>query len=318
MKKIKAVSLFSGGLDSLLATKLIEEQNIEVVLINFTSEFLKPAINPFKKLKIVYINITKDQLKIIKHPKFGYGSGINPCIDCKILMLKKAKAYMKKIKADFLFTGEVLGERPMTQHKRTLMLMEKKVGLKNKILRPLSAKLLPITEAEKKDFIDRNKLLSIQGRSRKIQLELAKKYNLKDFPTPAGGCILTDASFAKKMLDLIKNNKIINNKDIQLLSIGRHFRYKKSKIIVGRNLEENKKLLKLKDKNDIYLEVHSYAGPITILQNPNKESIKIAAELTARYSDSPDSTLVKYGKSKLNCSIKVKKAKEDEINKIRV
>ena len=296
---VKAICLFSGGLDSLLAVKLLQEQSIEIILLHLTSVFEKTITNPFKNLKIITKDITKEQLKLIKNPKYGYGSAINPCIDCKILMFKIANKYMKKLKASFVFTGEVLGERPMTQNKGAMLLIQKKSGLKSKLLRPLSAKLLEETEPEKKGYVDRNKLLSIYGRSRKIQLELAKRYKLKEFPTPAGGCLLTDIPLSKKLKDLIKHKKSITYKDLELLKIGRHFRLNKSKIIVGRKEEENKKLLKLKDKADYTFEVADCVGPITILQGEKtKKAVELAAALTAEYSDA------KGEKIMVNCNKK--------------
>jgi len=199
---IKALGLFSGGLDSIIAAKLIQEQGIEVELVNFYTPFFpsKNAIRMAEQIKIPLkeIDVTKDYLKMLRKPKHGYGSEMNPCIDCKIFMFKKAKAYAKKIGAKFVFTGEVLGERPMSQNRNALELIEKETGLKGKLLRPLSAKLLPTTEAEKK-WIDRNRLLSINGRKRETQLELAKRFGIEGYPTPAGGCLLTDKEFAKKI-----------------------------------------------------------------------------------------------------------------------
>ena len=317
---MKAVALFSGGLDSLLAIKLIQNQNIQVKAINFTTPFFtnKKAIEQARlnNIDLISIDITKDYLKMLKKPKHGYGKNLNPCIDCKIFMLKQAKKYAKKINANFIFTGEVLGERPMSQNKPTLFVIEKESGLKNKLLRPLSAKLLPITIIEKNKLVNRNVLLNIQGRSRKPQLELVKKYNIKNFETPAGGCLLTDSQFTKKLKDLIKHKKSINNNDLEILKIGRHFRYKTSKIIVGRNYNENQILLQLKNKNDFIFEVLDEPSPITILQGKiNKNSIKIAASLTARYSDSKkDFIPVRYN----NKIINVNKIDENLLNNLRI
>ena len=196
--KVKAIALLSGGLDSILTIKLLQQQGVEVIAVNFSSSFFskKNAEAAAKQLKVKLINIDLSQgknfreyLNVINNPRHGYGSAINPCIDCHIFMLKKAKALMPKLKAKFIATGEVLGERPMSQHAGALKLIEKESRLQGKLLRPLSAQLLPETEAEEQKLVDRNKFLDIQGRSRQRQLELAKKYNLK-FPTPGGGCIL--------------------------------------------------------------------------------------------------------------------------------
>ena len=188
---VKAIGLFSGGLDSILAAKLIQDQRINVKLINFYTPFFpsKNAVKMAKQLnlKVKEIDITKDYLKMLRKPKHGYGSEMNPCMDCKIFMLKKAKKYAKRIKAKFIFTGEVIGERPMSQNKKALELIEREAGLKGKLLRPLSAKLLPVTEAEKK-WVNRNKLLDVSGRRREKQMKLAKKFKIKQYPSPSGPC----------------------------------------------------------------------------------------------------------------------------------
>jgi len=235
-------------------------------------------------------------------------------------MLKKAKQLAKKIGADFIVTGEVLGERPMSQNKKALELIERKSGLKGKLLRPLSAKLLSETEAEKKKWVERSKLLTISGRGRKPQLALAKKFNLRNFPMPAGGCILCEKGFVVKLRDLFKHKKRIRPKDVEFLKLGRHFRFKNNKIIVGRNERENKKLLEMKQKTDYIFEVPNYGSPITILQGPKKrEAIESAAKLTANYSDSKErKILVKYGKEKLVKPVIVSPIKRDEIDNLRV
>lgn len=325
---MKALALLSGGLDSMLAVKLILNQGIDIVALNFTSPFClcsKNKCNAYEAAKQLGIPLKvmekgKEYLKIIRKPKFGYGSGMNPCIDCRIFILKKAKKYAKEIGAKFIFTGEVLDERPMSQHLRALKLIEKEAGLKGKVLRPLSAKLLPETEAERKGWVDRNKLLDIRGRSRKPQIELVKKFGIKEYPCPSGGCLLTYKEFANKVRDLFKHKKKIDLKDIELLKVGRHFRFNESKIIVGRNKEENEKLLILKNKNDYVFEVQNFPSPITILQGKKtKETIRIAAELTARYSDAQGENIsVKYGKIKPEKEIVVKKMSNEEVNKLRI
>jgi len=323
---MKALALLSGGLDSTLAVKLILDQGIDVVGINFTSPFhisgKDEAIKIAKKFKIPLktVNLGKNYLRVIRNPKHGYGKHMNPCIDCRIFMLKKAKKYAKEIGASFIFTGEVLGERPMTQNRENLDLIEKESGLKGKLLRPLSAKLLPKIKAEKKGWVDREKLLDIRGRSRKRQIELAKKYKIKEYPSPTGGCLLTYKEFADKVRDLFKHKKKVSIKDINLLKIGRHFRFKKNKIIVGRNEKENKQLLRMKEKNDYYFEVPSCGSPITILQgSKTKETIKKAAELTAHYSDAKEKKiLVKYGKEKLIKSLSVVSISNNEMKKLRI
>lgn len=322
---MKALALLSGGLDSILAIKLIQEQGIKVIALSFTSPFFgnKELLTKVaKKLKIPLkiIKLDKEYLRIVRHPKHGYGKNINPCIDCKIFMLKKAKQYAKSIKAKFIFTGEVAGQRPMSQQPKTLRLIEKQAGLKGKLLRPLSAGLLPETEPEKKGWVDRNKLLAIQGRTRRLQLELAKKYKIKTYSSPGGGCLLTYREYAGKLRDLFKYKKRTNETNILLLKIGRHFRFGKSKIMVGKDEQDNKQLLKLKQKTDLAFEVHDVGSPITILQGEKtKKAIEIAARLTARYSDAKrNKVVVKYGKEKLNKEIAVKQIKDKEIKGLRI
>ena len=248
MNKKKAVALLSGGLDSILAIRIIMEQGIECIGIYFSSPFwsdLKKEENLIKKIskennfKLLIVPVEDDYIEMIKKPKYGWGKGLNPCIDCKIYMLKKAKNIMEELDASFIITGEVLGQRPMSQHRNALNSIEKQSELKGKILRPLSAKNLEPTDVEKDGTVDRAKLFDITGRTRKKQLELIKIFKINEYSSPAGGCLLTDKIFSKKLQDLFDNDKNIKMNDIILLKYGRHFRYNGNKIIVGRNQEEN-------------------------------------------------------------------------------
>ncbi len=319
---MKALGMFSGGLDSLLACKLLMEQGIKVEGIIFKSPFFgsEKAEKGAKQLriKLKVVELGRGYVRMVRKPKFGYGGGMNPCVDCKIFMLKEAKKYAKKTGMKFIFTGEVLDQRPMSQKYKDLMMIAKEAGLERKLLRPLSAKLLPETEAEKKGWVERNKLLGIRGRSRKEQMELARKFKLK-YPSPAGGCLLCEKEFAVKLKDLFEHKKRVSAGEASLLKLGRHFRFGENKIIVGRNEEENKELLKLKRKSDYYFEVPGVGSPITVLQGKGKEVIKLAASLTARYSDSEEETvLVKYGKERLNNKINIKQLSEKEIGELRI
>ncbi len=337
-KKVRAIVLFSGGLDSILAAKLLQEQKIEVIGLNFFSPFFseKNAVESAKQLKIelIKIDLSKEQFheytKLLRNPKHGYGSAMNPCIDCHLFMIKKAGELLKKFKADFVATGEVLDERPMSQNLHAIHLIERESGLQGKLLRPLSAKLLPETDVEQQGLVDRNKLLDIHGRSRQKQLALAKKYKLK-FPTPAGGCILCEQEFAKKLRDLLEHKKNIEPRDLELLKIGRHFRVGGAKIIVARNEQESDKLWEFSG-NDMIFEVKNAPGPTTLLQG--KESAKIiqvASELTAAYSDARNLKDVvveafRYGgigivgreSGKLNKSLKTKFLSQEKIEKLRI
>ncbi|HUT17226.1 MAG TPA: hypothetical protein VMW84_02890, partial [Acidobacteriota bacterium] len=294
MKKVKALALLSGGLDSTLAAKLILKQGIDVAAINFVSPFCLckkggcGATEAAKQLGVPLkvVNVGDEYLKMVRKPKHGYGRNMNPCIDCRIFIVKKAKKYAKEIGASFIFTGEVLDERPMSQHFKAMKIIEEETGLKGKILRPLSAKLLPETVSEKKGLVNREKLLDVRGRSRKPQIKLAEKFNIKDYPCPAGGCLLTYKEYANKLRDLFKHKKRCSMADVSLLKVGRHFRFGENKIIVGRNEAENKILTAERARNDYYFEVPDVGSPITILQGAKtKNAIRAAAALTAFYSD---------------------------------
>ena len=264
-KKLKGLLLFSGGLDSLLSLKIAEKLKIDLTLLIFKSYFFdeKLALKAIKENRIKWpyqiLDIRKEQFELVKNPFFGYGKNMNPCLDCHLLMLKIAKKIKDKENVDLVITGEVLGERPMSQNQKALKLLEEKSGLKGYLLRPLSALLLEPTIPEEKGLIDRKKLLAISSRSRKQQFDLAKKFKLKWFPTPSGGCLLTDPTFSLRLKDLFKisGKKEIKESDVELLKIGRHFiinqKNLRVKIIVGRNHSENEKLKTLREKKDICL-----------------------------------------------------------------
>ena len=291
-----ALALLSGGLDSTLAIKVVMDQGVKVEAINFISPFCtcspkgngchiskKVAQNLGISLHIE--NISRAYLSIIKSPLYGYGKNLNPCIDCRIFMFTKAGEIMKRKGASFIITGEVLGERPMSQRRDAMNIIERDTGLKGLILRPLSAKLLPPTIPEKEGLIDRNKLLTIQGRSRKPQLGLAKQWNIYEYACPAGGCLLTDPIFARKLKDLMNEKKNFNLNDIHLLKIGRHFRLSEnSKAIVGRNEHENKKLMTFGEEGDWVIQKSGLTGPITLVRgNVNDKTKQLAASITATY-----------------------------------
>ena len=302
-KKAKALALISGGLDSLLAAKLIIDQGIEVEGVTFVTPF--PGCERFAGLAAKQLNIKHhvlflDNLKIVRNPKFGYGSAINPCIDCKILFFRNAKKLMKKIGADFIVTGEVVGQRPMSQMRKQIELIERESGLKGLIVRPLCAKLLEPSIPEKLGIVDRNKLLDISGRSRKRQIELAKKFGFK-YASPAGGCILTDMNFAKKLKDLFAHSKKITLEDIEVLKIGRHFRINDCKIIIGRNKEENDFLMKLKG---IKIEPVNFKGPVALIKGSSaRRKIYDGFLLLLRYSDEKE----KDGEYLVNVNERTKK-----------
>ena len=304
-KKSKAVALLSGGLDSHLAVKMVKEQGIEVEAVAIKTPFcdfdcgkgcghkvLEVASELDIKLKTVYLG--KEYLNMLKNPKHGYGSGMNPCIDCRMMMYDEAKKHMEEIGADFIITGEVLHQRPMSQNSNALSVIEKGTQMEGKVLRPLSARLLPLTEAENNGLINRSMLGSIRGRSRKGQLHLADKYEISDPPNSAGGCLLTDPQFSKRVRDLFKFSvpePSIN--DVELLKIGRHFRLSSfSKLIVGRNHAENEMIKSLSNDADYLIQPEIVPGPSSILRlnvdpdlRKHKNLLALSIRITLRYAD---------------------------------
>ncbi|MFH1623913.1 MAG: hypothetical protein ABID54_02005 [Pseudomonadota bacterium] len=293
----KAIALLSGGLDSTLAVKLILEQGIEVEAVNFVSAFCTCTSSNSRCLegksaadklgiKLRVFNISRELVELVRHPKYGYGRNMNPCLDCRIFTFKKAGEYMKEGGASFLITGEVLGERPMSQRRDAMRIIERDSGLDGLILRPLSAKLLSPTTPEKEGLVDRERLLAIQGRSRKPQIALAEKLGINDYPCPAGGCLLTDPGFAKRMRDLMNHIPNFTLNDVHLLKIGRHFRLSpRAKIIVGRNEKENKKLATFALEGDLIYKVLDFPGPVTVVRGELEDPLsEIPARITATYS----------------------------------
>ncbi len=288
-EKTKALLLFSGGLDSILSAKILQEQGIEVVGVVFKSYFFddKKACQAAKNngIRIIVKNIASKHLEKVRQPLFGYGKGLNPCLDCHLLMLEESKKIFEREKFDILATGEVLGQRPFSQNRQALEKLEKEAGLAEKILRPLSAQKLSPTIYEKKGLVNRKKLFSIVGRSRRPQLELAKKLKVKNFPSPAGGCILTEVGFSQKLKSLLETKKSgFTQKDFDLLKVGRHFWKNKIQIILGRNKEENEKLVQLASFRDIILERKDKLGPTALIRiTPEKTSSQVrSAEKTAQ------------------------------------
>jgi tRNA U34 2-thiouridine synthase MnmA/TrmU len=288
-KKANVLALFSGGLDSILAVKILEAQGIDVTALTFVSYFFD-SVQAEKSAKENGINIairdiSQKHLAIVKSPRFGRGAGMNPCVDCHLLMLREAKKIARKTGYDFIATGEVLGQRPMSQNIEALKLIEKKANLEGQILRPLSALVLPETEMEKSGIVDREKLLGISGRSRKEQMKLAEEMGVKSYPSPAGGCILTDKEFSEKLKKLLLEVRTIRKSDMELLRVGRHFWIGKTRIILGRNHEENLRLKKLEDKGDVLIEPKELPGPTALVRGRrNKAVLDFAGELLLKYT----------------------------------
>lgn len=298
VKMIKAIALLSGGLDSTLSTKLILEQGVEVEAVNFLTVFCnctprgktclvsKSAATKLG-IKLKVFEVSKEYLGIVKNPKHGYGRNMNPCLDCRIFMFKRAGEYMREIGASFLVTGEVLGERPMSQRREAMRIIEKESGLEGLILRPLSARLLEPTIPEKEGLIDREKLLAIKGRSRRPQIELAERLDINDYPCPAGGCLLTDPGFAGRIRDLKDHRPDFTLSDVQLLKVGRHFRLgPNTRLVVGRNEAENSRLANLAKDGDLRFNPSEIKGPMGIGRGVfGKNHILIVSRIIARYSD---------------------------------
>lgn len=268
--RARALLLFSGGLDSVLAGKVLEEQGIEVVALTFRSQFFgaAEAIRAAEELgwPLLLVDISQEQIELVKNPKYGYGRWLNPCIDCHGKMVRIAAGLLEKYQADFVATGEVLGERPKSQNRQALSIVEKLSGLKGLVLRPLSARLLPPTIPEEKGLVEREKLLDIYGRSRKRQLELAEKYGLREFPTPAGGCLLTDPIFSTRLRRLMEWRGELREGDINLIKTGRVFIEADGLIVVGRNEKENEKIAGLAEESDILVTTSGNKGPLAVVR----------------------------------------------------
>jgi len=305
----KAVALISGGLDSLLAAKLIQDQGIRVERINFVTGFCveghthairKQDRDKVKRnnalwvaeqlgIKLHIIDIVEEYKDIVINPKHGYGANLNPCLDCKIFMVQKAHEWMREHNFDFIITGEVMGQRPMSQRKKTLPVVSAESGADDLLLRPLCAHNLPETRPEKEGWVDRKQLHSITGRSRKPQMALAQQFGFEDYAQPAGGCcFLTDQNYAVKLQDLWDNrgHKTYELDDIMLLKVGRHIRPSKTfKLIIAREEGETRFLSGYK-KQFQSIKTVSHAGPLTLIEGENLDArqIELACAITARFS----------------------------------
>jgi tRNA U34 2-thiouridine synthase MnmA/TrmU len=290
----KAVGLVSGGLDSILAAALVKSQGIEVVGLHFIIPF---AASPEKErsgsvalaqklgMKSRVEEMGEEFLAMLEKPAHGYGRNVNPCIDCHALMLRRAREVMAEEGASFVFTGEVLGERPMSQHRKALGIVEAESGLAGLLLRPLSALLLPATRPEEEGVVDRSRLYGISGRSRKPQMRLAEELGITEYPGPAGGCLLTDAVYSKKVRDLMRHGEL-TLENARLLSTGRHYRLDESvKLVVGRDREENLVLESLARGADIVLSTFPVPGPVGLLRGPGNGSLELSARICAAHSD---------------------------------
>lgn len=299
-QKKKIVALLSGGLDSQLAVRMMQEQGFEVSAVAIKTPFCdfdcgrgcgfeirERADDLGVSLKTVYLG--DEYIRMLKNPKYGRGAGFNPCVDCRSMMFDAAKKHMEEIGAEFVISGEVLGQRPMSQHGRALRTIERESDLEGRILRPLSGGLLPPTDAEKSGLIRREDLGMIRGRTRRAQLEMAGQYGIEDPPNAGGGCLLTDPSFGLRAKDLFEHTETPTTNDIDLLKVGRQFRLDElSKLVVGRNHDENMVICSLALPGDILLEARDHVGPTSIIRGRvTEENLRLAAAVTLRYSDAP-------------------------------
>jgi tRNA-uridine 2-sulfurtransferase len=288
---MKALSVFSGGLDSVLAAETIRRLGIEVRAVFFETPFFSSSrakeTAGAAGLPIIIKDITQRHLEVVKNPPHGYGGNMNPCIDCHALMFRIAGEMLEEEGASFIITGEVLGQRPMSQNRGSLVVVERSSGMEGLILRPLSARCLPPTVPEERGWVRREDLLDFSGRSRKPQMALAKKYGITNYPSPAGGCLLTDEIFSRRLKDLMTFNPGFEIREIELLKTGRHFRLgPETKVIVGRNKDENNAILSLSNGDDLLMTTPSVPGPDVLMTGAiTPETEALAAAITVSYSD---------------------------------
>lgn len=292
--KKRGLGLFSGGLDSMLAAAVLRDQGIEGAGVVFITPFFgaERARESAAHLDLPLLerDLTAAYYPLLVNPPHGFGKHHNPCLDCHILMLREAAGLMKAQDYDFLYTGEVLGQRPMSQHRGALNLVARESGCPELILRPLSAKLLHPTRPELEGWVDRERLLDISGRGRKRQMELAARYGITKYPSPAGGCLLTDPGYAVRLKELLARTPKPSRRDLELLKWGRHFRLPEGvKVVVGRTHKENEAISRLLESGDLVVRVQGYPGPLVLIPAAsNLEGAPAAAALAASYSDAPE------------------------------
>jgi len=295
----KAIALLSGGLDSTLAVLVLLRQGIDVTAVTFLTHFgcdisdsSSCSRNPFPAaakfgFEVKLCHLGDKFIEIVKNPKHGHGRNMNPCVDCRILMLKEAKELMEMTGGDFIVTGEVLGQRPMSQRRDTLNIVDREAGLRGYVLRPLSAKLLNETVPEMQGLVTRDMLYNFNGRSRKPQMALARELGLTDYPAPAGGCLLTEPNYSYRLRELLEHNTDPSLRDLHLLRSGRHFRLSSTcKAIVGRDERENGLIESYADEDSFLMWVEGAGSPVVLLTGHGSEGfMDFAASLCARYSD---------------------------------
>jgi len=334
MKTPKAVALYSGGLDSTLAILVMQKQGVDVTAITFMNHFgcdisdkSSCSKDPFAAsikfgFKVKLSHLSDKFLEIVKNPKFGHGKNMNPCLDCRVLMLKEAKVFMDMIKADFLITGEVVGQRPMSQRRDCFPMIDKAANVKGLVVRPLSRRIQAPTIAEERGLIKRELMYDFNGRSRKPQMALAEEFGLTEYPSPAGGCLLTDPNYSYKLKDLLEHNKDPEYKDINFLRVGRQFRFSDDcKIFIGRHKDENEAMKALAEPGDCMMRVEGCGSPTAVLLgNVSNDAIELAASICARYSDAKKEPEIKVKVTKGDKSyyLTVKPADDSVLNEYRI
>lgn len=294
-KQVKALGLCSGGLDSILSALVLRDQGIEVAWVCFETPFFSAdkarLAAAAHDIPLHVRNITPVYMELMQAPPAGFGKNMNPCMDCHSLMFRLAGEMMEEMGFDFLFSGEVAGQRPMSQNRQSLRYVEKHSQYDGHILRPLSARCLPPTPVEEKGLVDRERLLDLSGRSRKPQMALADTYGVKDYPSPAGGCLLTDKGYSQRLRDLFDHQDAYAERELHLLKHGRHMRLTPEvKIAVGRTKVENAAIMALvDDRRDIVLKVKGAPGPTVVIPNGGAEAaLLLAAAICAGYSKAPN------------------------------
>ena len=323
---MKAISVFSGGLDSMLVAQLIRGQGIEVQAFFFETPFFKsPRARKsagILDLPIKVVDITDRHLEIVMNPVHGYGGNMNPCIDCHTLMLRIAGEMLRQEGAGFVISGEVLGQRPMSQNRKALSTVAVESGFEGFILRPLSAKRLPMTIPEREGWVSREALMDFSGRSRKPQMALAKKLGIETYPSPAGGCLLTDEIFSRRLKDLFASGSIPETRALELLKLGRHFRVgPKTKLIVGRNRIENQAIGSLSNEEDIMIRTTDIPGPTVLLIGDFSPELEhLASVMTVSYSDAKDdeSAEVRFSGKGMDKRLRVRGQDKSELKKYMI
>ncbi len=301
MRKGRAFSLLSGGLDSLLATRLIMDQGVEVVGLHFITPFFgyqkkgredrhRERWKQLYGIEARIIDVSEEYFQVLRNPRYGYGKNFNPCIDCKVFFLTRAREILEEEKFDFLVTGEVLGQRPMSQRRDAMRIVERDSKTDGLLLRPLCARLMKPTGPEMEGLVDREKLLDMSGRGRKPQMELAEKLGIRHYPSPAGGCLLTDAELANRIRKSFSRSPAVTVNETLLLQVGRHFQLsEEAHFVVGRREEENEKIAGLSRDGDLILKLRGMPGPLGLFRGKEEETmIRLAASLIARYSKAKD------------------------------